>query len=171
MNPEKFKEIKDSVENEVLEVMRSPKPKKESIQKVKIGMDYVKAVTSGELQKLSVVVQIAGLYKPEDRAEIAKKIVPPIYHLIDSDVQIVPGNELKKLIEAKEKAFKEASEKREEAERTRSEKEVVQQQAAKDVQNLQNKIEDMKDEKKTKEAPKLQEIIEEEYRQKRDILK
>ncbi len=171
MDPEKFREIRELMETEVLEIMKSKKPRPESISKVKIGMDYIKAVTSGELQKLSAVVQVAGLYRPEERAEIAKKIVPPMYNIIDSDIQIVPANELKKLIEAKEEAFREAHEKREEAEHMQREIEDVQRETAKEVQILRNKMDDMKDEKRASEAPKLQELVKEEYQQKRDILK
>ncbi len=171
MNPELFNEIRELMEKEVLDIMRSKKPRPESISKVKVGMDYIKTITSGELQKLSAVVQVAGLYRPEDRAEIAKKIVPPIYNLIDSDVQIVPGNELKKLIAAKEEAFREAHEKCVEAERVQYEKDVAEQRADKDIQDLRNKIDDMMDEKNIKESPQMHDSIIKEYQQKRDILK
>lgn len=167
MNPERFNEIRDLMEAEVLEIMRSKKPKQESIQKVKVGLGYIKAVTSDELHKLSTVVQIAGLYTQERREEIAKKIIPPMYQLIDIDSQIIPGKELQKMIAEKQIASTEARFALSEVQKLKIEKEHIEEETQKRIQAEENKVADLKDLLDSKDKTKLQESAINEYNLKR----
>lgn len=153
MNPEKFNVLRELTEDAVLAVMQSPKPKADDIKKAEMGLRYIKAVTSTELQRLSTVVQVAGLYSSTKREEIAEKIIAPMYNIIDSDIQVIHGSELRQLIESKSKVEQEKTELQE------------------SKQKLENQVADLRDEQQNNEKQLFTDIAHSEYQQKRELLK
>lgn len=155
MSLENLIEIQTLTEEKILEVMRSKKMKPEV--QADIGLKYIKTITSNEMQKLGAIIQVAGLYTPERREEIAKKIIPPMSNIIDPNIQVITGQEYKKFFDSMNQMKHEHAEMGKRVEQKEAEK-----------QKLVNVIADLKDDKNTKEAPSLAESIKKDYQLKRD---
>jgi len=155
MTIEILNEIEKLTEENFLEALRSKRLKPET--KAELGMKYSKHVRASILQEstfglevVSTAVQVAGLYTPANREEIARRILPSVTKIIDMDTKLVSGNELRKLVENLDTIKKEDN--------------------AKDttIRTLTNRLEDRQDEVNLKEKPKLEEAARKEYDLKRN---
>ncbi len=148
MNLELRKEIEDLTGQKVLDTLRSKSKKPE--KQAELGLKFMKTVSTIETERASVIIQAAGLYTPQNREEIAKKIISPISTIIDPNQKLVNDYDLQNLFDAlkQERQEKDAAKERE--------------------KKIENKLADILDDQKNKEKPAILEAVQEEYETKRD---
>lgn len=148
MNLELRKEIEDLTGQKVLDTLRSKSKNPE--KQAELGLKFMKTVSTIETERASVIIQAAGLYTPQNREEIAKKIISPISTIIDPNQKLVNDSDLQNLFDAlkQERQEKEAAKERE--------------------KKIENKLADILDDQKNEEKPAILEAVQEEYETKRD---
>jgi hypothetical protein len=149
MNPEQLVKIEEQIGECILNIFRSDKIKQSDVAKAEIGLKYLRTIRTINYQRFSGLVQFAGLYSAEHREDIAKNIIAPRIQLC-GDVTTDPG-EIKKVFEKMQEYKEEAAS-----------KDLI-------IQTKENLISDLKDEMTSKDNPKLQELIIDEYKLKRNM--
>ncbi len=155
MNLELRKEIEDLTGQKVLDTLRSKNKKPE--KQAELGMKFMKTVSSIETERVSVVIQAAGLFTPQNREEIAKKIISPMSLVIDPNIKLVNEVDIKNLFDT--------------LQQTKQEKEAAMQetkQVMEEKTKIENRLADILDDQKNKEMPAIIEAAQEEYRAKRE---
>lgn len=148
MNLEVRKQIEDLTEQKILDTLRlkNKKPEKQA----ELGLKYMKTVSTIETERASIIIQAAGLFTPQNREDIAKKIISPISTIIDPNIKLVNESDMQNLFDT--------------INQERQKTNIAEEEKKKAV----NKLADMLDEKKNRETPAMLEAAQEEYRAKRE---